>query len=183
MPREKVFRETPGIPLDRNAKARIFAYAKGYNARHRREGQHQGPITWAFIRVLKAMLWEFHNSRTGHCFPSYESIAEKAECCRDTVYEAIKALRASGILDWVNRFDKIYIGRWQVIRISNAYAFRDPLPCAISSENYKSENPAGTLHQEKISTNAPPKIIILDPQNSCDAALISLGRTIGAIAA
>ncbi len=183
MPREKVFRETPGIPLDRNAKARIFAYAKGYNARHRREGQHQGPITWAFLRVLKAMLWEFHNSRTGRCYPSYETIAEKAECCRDTVYEAIKALMASGILDWVNRFDKIYIGRWQVIRVSNAYKFRDPLPCATSSENYKSENPAGTLHQEKISTNAPPKIIILDPQNSCDATLISLGRTLGAIAA
>jgi len=183
MPREKVFRETPGIPLDRNAKARIFAYAKGYNAKHRREGQHQGPITWAFIRVLKAMLWEFHNSRTGHCFPSYESIAEKAECCRDTVYEAIKALRASGILDWVNRFDKIYTGRWQVIRVSNAYKFRDPLPCATLPEVYKSENPAGTLlNQEKILTTTP-KSSIHDLPDSTVATLISWGRTIGAIAA
>jgi hypothetical protein len=183
MPREKVFRETPGIPLDRNAKARIFAYAKSYNARHRREGQHQGPITWAFFRVLKAMLWDIHNPRSGHCFPSYETIAQKAKCCRDTVYEAIHALEKSGILDWVNRFDKIYKDRWQVIRVSNAYLFRDPLPCATFSESYKSENPAGTLHQEKISTNAPPKIIILDPGNSLDATLIRLGRTLGAIPA
>lgn len=183
MPREKVFREKPGIPLDRNAKARIYAYAKGYNARHRGEGQHHGPITWAFFRVLKAMLWDIHNPRTGHCFPSYETIAEHAHCCRDTVYEAIRALEASGILDWVNRFDKIYKDRWQVIRVSNAYLFRDPLPCATLSEAYKSENPAGTLYQEKISTNTPPKIIILDPGNSLDATLISLGRTLGAIAA
>ena len=151
MPREKVFREKPGIPLDRNAKARIYAYAKGYNARHRKEGQHQGPITWAFFRVLKAMLWEFHNSRTGHCFPSYEShCREGANAAGIPSMKQSTPWRASGILDWVNRFDKIYIGRWQVIRISNAYQFRDPLPCATSSENYKSENPAGTLHQEKI---------------------------------
>ena len=36
----------------------------------------------------------FHNSRDGRCFPSYEAIADKAKCCRDTVYEAIKALEA-----------------------------------------------------------------------------------------
>ena len=54
--REKVFRKKPGTPLDREAKVRIMAYARGYNAKHRREGQHQGPITWAFFRVLKAML-------------------------------------------------------------------------------------------------------------------------------
>jgi hypothetical protein len=182
-PREKVFRKKPGIPLDRNAKARIIAYADGYNAKHRRKGQHRGPITWAFLRVLRAILYGFHNEHTGHCFPSYESIADKADCHRDTVYEAIRALEDSGILDWVNRFDKIYKDRWQVVRVSNAYLFRDPLPCATSSEIYKSENPAGTLHQEKILTNAPPKIIVLDPQNSCDATLISLGRTLGAIAA
>jgi hypothetical protein len=182
-PREKVFREKPGIPLDRNAKARIYAFAKGYNAKHRREGQHKGPITWAFFRVLRALLWGIHNSQTGHCFPSYEAIAEKAECCRDTVYEAIHALEDSGILDWVNRFDKIYNGAWQVIRVSNAYLFRDPLPCATSSENYKSENPAGTLpNQEKIP-KVLPKSSILDLENSLVATLISLGKTIGAIAA
>jgi hypothetical protein len=38
--------------------------------------------------VLIAMLWKFHNSRTGYCFPSYETIAAAASCCRDTVYEA-----------------------------------------------------------------------------------------------
>jgi len=183
--REKLFREKRGIPLDREAKVRIMAYARGYNAKHRREGQHQGPITWAFLRVLKAMLWEFHNNRTGYCFPSYETIAEKARCCRDTVYEAIKVLEESGILDWVNRFDKIFIeGCWQVIRTSNAYLFRDPLPCENTFENRnKSENPAGTLHAQEKIPKAPPKNPTLNLESSTIEALISLGRSIGAITA
>jgi hypothetical protein len=182
-PREKVFRKKPGIPLDRNAKVRIMAYAKGYNAKHKREGQHRGPITWAFLRVLRAMLWGFHNERTGHCFPSYETIADKAQCHRDTVYEAIHALEESGILDWVNRFDKIYQGGWKVIRTSNAYLFRDPLPCATSSETYKSENPAGTPPKEEKILTTTPRGNIQDLENSTIATLISYGKAIGAIAA
>jgi hypothetical protein len=182
--RDKVFREKPGIPLDREAKVRIMAYVRGYNAKHRRDGQHQGPITWAFFRVLKAMLWGFHNNRTGHCFPSYETIAEKAECCRDTVYEAIKALEASGILDWAHRFDKIFIkGGWKYIRVSNAYLFRDPLPCATSFGTCESENAAGTLHPQEKIPKVPAKSTLQDLENSTITALISLGRTIGAIQA
>jgi hypothetical protein len=183
-PREKLFREKRGIPLDREAKVRIMAYARGYNAKHRREGQHQGPITWAFLRVLKAMLWEFHNNRTGYCFPSYETIAEKARCCRDTVYEAIKVLEESGILDWVHRFDKVFVtGSWKVIRVSNAYLFRDPLPCATSSKISESENPAGTLHLQEKILKLPPQSSVLDLDKGLIEALIGLGRSIGAIPA
>jgi hypothetical protein len=32
--------------------------------------QHRGPITRAFLDVLQALLWGFHNSRSGCCFPS-----------------------------------------------------------------------------------------------------------------
>jgi hypothetical protein len=85
-------------------------------------------------------LWGFHNSRDGRCFPSYETIALRAQCCRDTVYEAIRALEAAEILTWVNRlirvqfreldlFGKLAL-RSRLIRTSNAYLFRDPLPCA-----------------------------------------------------
>src|SRR5262249_5589171 len=90
--REKVFGQGHAVPLDKTQKARIQAYAKAWSARHCRPGQHHGPITMAFRRVLAALLWGFHNSRSGCCFPSYERIAEQAECARSTVAEALKVL-------------------------------------------------------------------------------------------
>jgi hypothetical protein len=156
--REKTFGPGRCIPLDGNAKARIQAYAKAWNARHKQPGQHRGPITRAFMEVLEALLWGFHNAKTGCCFPSYESIAAKADCCRGTVYEAIRALEFAGVLTWVNRITHIRVreldlfGKWQtrrqVIRTSNAYVFRDPLPAAEGRFSSKSENPPGTLNQE-----------------------------------
>jgi hypothetical protein len=73
--REKVFGPAEGTPLDRNAKVRIMVYATGYNARHKQPRQHRGPITRAFMEVLEALLWGFHNSRDGRCFPSYEAMS------------------------------------------------------------------------------------------------------------
>ncbi len=160
--REKVFGAAHGIPLDRNAKVRIMIYARGYNARHRQSGQHRGPITRAFMEVLEALLWGFHNSKGGACFPSYETIARRAECNRDTVYEAIKALEAATILTWVNRIVRIrtrerdlfgqLATRWRIIRTSNAYLFRDPLPCAegrpVGWRATKSENPSESMNQD-----------------------------------
>ena len=59
------------------------------------------------MEVLEVMIWGFHNSRTGCCFPSYEAIAAKAECNRDTVYEALKVLEWAGVLTWQNRIARI----------------------------------------------------------------------------
>ena len=75
--REKVFGPGRAVPLDGNAKARIAAYARAWSGRNRQPGQHKGPITRAFLDVLQALLWGFHNSRTGCCFPSYEAIADQ----------------------------------------------------------------------------------------------------------
>ena len=132
--REKVFGPGRAVPLDRNAKARIAAYARVWSARNRRPGQHKGPITRAFLEVLGVLLWGFHNSRSGCCFPSYETIAGRAGCARSTVAEALKALEWAGVLKWQHRITRVrerchdLFGRecwqWRVHR-SNAYAFRD----------------------------------------------------------
>jgi len=66
--REKVYGPAQGIPLDRNAKARIMVYARSWSAQHKQPGQHRGPLTRAFMEVLAAMLWGFHNSHDGRCF-------------------------------------------------------------------------------------------------------------------
>ena len=151
--REKVFGPGRAVPLDRNAKARILAYARAWGARHRQPGQHKGPITRAFLEVLEALLWGFHNARSGCCFPSYEAIAARAECARSTVAEALKALEWAGVLTWQNRIARIHVrerdlfgrwaSRWRVIRTSNAYVFRDPQQRPEGVPASKSENPTG----------------------------------------
>lgn len=183
--REKLYGNARGLPLDRNAKARVMAWVRGYNARHRAPGQHRGPITHAVERVLRALVWGFHNARDGRCFPSYEAIAERAECGRSTVAAALVLLEAIGLLSWANRFVKLRIdGRWRVLRTSNAYVIRDPLPCAARPEPSTSENPSGTKFQNsqrEAVPVSPAKFFVLDPASGLDAALLKLGRAIGAI--
>ena len=77
--------------------------------------------------MLQALLWAFHNAKSGRCFPSYETIARKAKCGEDTVARAIVALEQVGILSWCNRLARVTIkGVVKVIRTSNAYWFNDP---------------------------------------------------------
>jgi hypothetical protein len=47
--REKVFGPGPAIRMDGNAKARVWAFAQGWTAKHRQARQHRGPITRAFM--------------------------------------------------------------------------------------------------------------------------------------
>lgn len=154
--REKLFGEGRLTPIDRNGKIRIMTLARALT--HRTEpGRHYGLVTAKFIAVLNALLWGFQNCHTGKCFPSYETIAEKADCARSTVYEAIHALERAGILSWVNRIVRVrewgldlfghHAPRWRVVRTSNAYTFVDPKPCAKPPYPSKSELPTGTEGQ------------------------------------
>lgn len=192
--REKIFGPAPAQdPLDRNAKARVMTAAHAYNARYKQKGQHWGPVTRSFFGVLRALLYCFQNDQDGRCFPSYERLAQAAKCNRDTVCEAIKALETAGLISWVHRITKIrvkerdlfgqLVTRWQVIRTSNAYVFRDPLPCAPHRQGYKSENPGGPLNPDSFPKKEPPEILILDPTKPQDSILIRIGQHIGALPA
>jgi hypothetical protein len=164
-----------------------LAYARAWTAQHRQPGQHKGPLTRAFLDVLEALLWGFHNSRTGCCFPSYERIAERAGCARSTIAEALKALEFAGVLTWQHRITRVrercrdlfgHEGwRWRVIRTSNAYAFRDPKPRLSGVPASKSENRPGTTNQGFILTSPPPAG---DPNSPLERALTRLAETLGA---
>ena len=183
--REKVFGPGRAVPLDGNQKARIAAYAKAWSHRNREAGQHHGPLTMAFRRVLAALLWGFHNSRDGRCMPGYEAIAAKAECARSTVAEALKVLEWAGVLSWQNRITRALVrqrdlfgrwsNRWTVIRTSNAYVFRDPQPQLTGVPTAQSENPARTQNQESRSSVQAPAV---DPNSLLERALARLGATI-----
>lgn len=178
--REKMFGEGRCVPLDREAKVRIMVLARALS--HPTEkGKHYGVITAKFLAVLGALLWEYQNCHTGRCFPSYERIAEKAHCNRDTVYEAIHALEAAGILTWVNRLVRVRdwgpdlfgraLNRWRVKRTSNAYTFRDPQRTANTVVSSKSEIPTGTVGQDLILSLPLPSSRLGD-------ALLALGAAV-----
>jgi CRP-like cAMP-binding protein len=134
--REKMFGLGRPRALDRNAKVRIMHWARCL-ARRTEKGKAYGVVTAKALAVLEALLWGFHNAKSGLCFPFYERIAETAGCARSTVAKALKALEDAGVLSWIQRIKRVrearpdLLGdngwRWRVLRTSNAYNFRDPV--------------------------------------------------------
>jgi CRP-like cAMP-binding protein len=169
--REKMFGMGCPVALDRNAKVRIMHWARCL-ARRTEKGKAYGQVTAKALAVLEALLWGFHNAKSGVCFPSYERIAEAAGCARSTVSEALKALEGARILSWVNRIKRIreacpdLLGangwRWRVLRTSNAYAFNDPSPAGAQANSSKSEKETGTPNQEFFSPIAADRGSVVD---------------------
>ena len=181
--REKLFGPGRAVPLDRNAKARILAYARAWGARHRQPGQHRGPITRAFLEVLEALLWGFHNARTGRCFPSTRRSPPRPSAAgtRSRGAEGAGVGRRADLADRIARIQVRerdlfgrWASRWRVIRTSNAYVFRDPQQRSEGVPASKSENPAGTLNQEIQSLTAAPA----DPDSPLERALARFGTAI-----
>jgi hypothetical protein len=156
--RPKLFGDGPRRPMDRNAKARLMVFARTLKAKRPGDaGRHYGELTAKTVDVLEALLFEFHNARTGQCNPSYQRIAEKARCARSTAQAAMLALEQAGLLTWVNRIERrsayaaaSHSGGGRIVRVfrtSNAYRFADPLSRAVchgSSTDFRS----GTTNQD-----------------------------------
>ncbi len=182
--REKVFGEGCAIPLDRNAKARIWAYALARTAKLRRPGQHRGPLTRAILDVLRTLLWGFHNGISGRCFPSYERIADRARVHRSTVARAIIALEQQGVRMAIQG---LFGPQWMRVpmRTSNAYRFYDYCRDAFGRlvdrpSSPKSQNSTETTSQEnrklaneqtECGASTP-----LDPNHPLEAALLRLAQ-------
>ena len=158
--RPKMFGDGPRRPMDRNAKARLMIFARSLKAKRPGDARrHYGELTAKTVDVLEALLFEFHNARTGQCNPSYQRIAEKARCARSTAQAAMSALEQAGLLTWVNRIERrsapaaAHRGRGRIVRVfrtSNAYRFVDPLSGA-SGHGSSTEFRSGTTNQESFS--------------------------------
>jgi hypothetical protein len=118
-------------------------------------------ISRADLHVLRALLFRFHNCRTGLCFPSYDAIAAAAKVCRATVGAAIRRLEACGLLTWRHRLARrlktewsdllsTFVTRHQIIRSSNAYAFTKtdtPPTRQKANEQHRTNNQPSVLHK------------------------------------
>jgi len=162
-------------------------------SRRMEKGKAYGQITAKALAVLEALLWGFHNAKSGLCFPSYDRIAEAACCARSTVAEAIKSIEDAGILSWVNRLKRLAqesrdlfghrVCKTRVIRTSNGYHFIDPKggETPVSSGNSsKSDFRSRTPIQESFLHKSPPAYRVLNPGNPLEGALIRLGHALGA---
>lgn len=179
--REKCFGLGRPRPLDRQAKARITARAEALS-RRTEAGKAYGAVTAKALAVLKALLWKFHNSKTGLCFPALATLAQAAGCARSTAARAIKALEAAGVLTWVNRLVRVrQAGQVRVVRTSNAYEFA-AAPAPERANSSKSDFPTGSLNQESFSCFAAASRTA-EPANAAEnaigAALARLARLAG----
>jgi Helix-turn-helix domain len=59
----------------------------------------------------------------GQCWPSHETLADRAECCTRTVGRALKQAQHLGLVDWRER--RVRAG-WRWLRSSNLYRFITP---------------------------------------------------------
>jgi hypothetical protein len=126
------------------------------------------------MRVLHALVFWFYNHETGHCFPSYDALAEKAQTTRSTVALAIATFERFGILDVHRRLKRITLpqrgidGRRnsiiKVVRTSNAYTFH---PVWIETDAAEGQ-PAARQHAGK-----HPQRIVFQP-DALDARQTSL---------
>lgn len=80
------------------ARERVAAY----NHDHKQPGQHHGPITYSYGCVLVSLLRHFQRTKSGAkgVLPASDWLAADAECSRETVRLALKALRTAGLIEW-----------------------------------------------------------------------------------
>jgi hypothetical protein len=169
--REKTFGPGRAIRLDRNARARVIAFAR---ARIRQAGRGRPACTLEVFRALLSYL----GNNSGRCFPSYEAIAARAGCHRSTVAEALKVLESAKAITWTHRLVKVRervrdlfgveYSRWRVLRTSNSYRFIDP-------KRAVQVFPTGKRIEESIrysSLSAP------DPRSPLEHALACLGAAV-----
>lgn len=74
-----------------------------------REGRKQGILKQSGMTVIKSLMLNFANGKTGACYPSYEAIAERTGLGRSTVADAVALLADLGFLAVTNRTKRVPI--------------------------------------------------------------------------
>jgi hypothetical protein len=105
------------VPLDREAKVRIQALAR---ARH-----HAKRITDDAWFLVMALLWTFHNAKTGACYPSRKRLAQEVACSERNVARVIARLELLKMISWTRCLKRDRNGA--SITAANGYVLIDPV--------------------------------------------------------
>jgi hypothetical protein len=118
-------------PLSGKEKARILRSAEALERRTRPPGARNGVVSQIGLRVLRALLFDFHRASDGMCCPSYLDIMAATGLCKQSVAKGLKALEACGVLDITRRLVRRLKEIGGVLieaceQASNLYLIRDP---------------------------------------------------------
>ena len=122
-------------PINKQQRVRLYHDARRFDRQTRghmpseyRPGKisaRQGKLGIAGLAVLHALLFDFHNNRTGRMDPCWETLADAANLSRATVARALARLKAAGVLNWVKRcapdLEQQEAGGFLMRQISNLY--------------------------------------------------------------
>lgn len=91
--------------------------------RDAKKGSWNGPLGAIGLEVLRVLVFDFLDYRSGQCDPSYETLAARLGRSRSAIIDAAARLRRHGFLDWVRRYvEEPSRGQGpQVKQTSNAY--------------------------------------------------------------
>ena len=101
----------------------IMHRAREFERSTRRFGRQDGRVTRNGLAVLQTLLFDFLNFRTGRLDPSHASIARKAGIAERSVRRGLAALKACGIVNWLQRLAEAFEdGAFVLRQETNAYA-------------------------------------------------------------
>jgi hypothetical protein len=110
-------------PMPKKAAVKLWHRARDFDRQTSKRECHGGAVGHSAMQVLHTLIFDFLNYGSGRLDPSYAAIAKAANVCERTVANAIKRLKALGILNWVRRCSETWQdGRYVLEQDTNAYA-------------------------------------------------------------
>jgi len=183
-------------PMPKKAATRLWHRARDFDRRTQAKGKHGGAVGHAALQVLHTLIFDFLNFASGRLDPSYAAIARKANVCQRTVANAIKRLKALGILNWQRRSDpKWENGGFILVQVTNAYAILPdsqwrgytppPEPPAPHPDTWGATPPLPSLLAQAAaaaggSLRQMAGLLESDPTDALAGALARLARTLSA---
>jgi len=116
------------VPLSKKDASILYIKAEEFERQTRKPGMQDGDVGRNGLKILYSLLFYFLNFKTGRLDPSQKAIARHACISERSVTRGLTKLKASGILNWVNRAEIIRDekGRFCPKQNTNAYAVLPP---------------------------------------------------------
>lgn len=186
-------------PLPKREVFALYRKLKAWN-RQKAKGRYGGSIGSACLRVFECLAFDFLNFKSGRLDPSYNAIAAKTGLGRSTVAEALKRLKALGVINWVRRCSPVPGGSpssrhgIRMEQDSNAYGlcpascwlgYIEPPTFVMQPHEWGAVPPLLSCHEQAIqdgkrgaSVTDMVRTLKLDPDNEIAAALARLGENV-----